>query len=246
MLWKDFLYFSKGERRALILLLILITIAGILLILSDQQRMRLKERMLSENYASSDTIKRLEQAHSESQQAIVLQKVTPKVKPPAVKPKETLSERVERLKPSYSKRYKKTTKFPAGTVVELNSADTLTLKKIPGIGSTFSKRIVKYRALLRGFYCVEQLAEVYGIDDERYESLKDWFTVDTLLIDRMPINQIEEAALRRHPYVNYQQSREIVRIRKQKGYLQSWDDLQLLEEFPPTAIDQLSHYFVFD
>ena len=35
MSWRDFLYYSKGERRGLIVLLCLITIAGILLLLNN-------------------------------------------------------------------------------------------------------------------------------------------------------------------------------------------------------------------
>ena len=36
--------------------------------------------------------------------------------------------------------------------LELNSVDTLALKQIYGIGSVLSKRIVKYRDLMGGFY----------------------------------------------------------------------------------------------
>ena len=39
----------------------------------------------------------------------------------------------------------RTQKFPAGTQVELNQADSLTLQKVPGIGPVFSRRIIKYR-----------------------------------------------------------------------------------------------------
>ena len=64
--------------------------------------------------------------------------------------------------------FQKQEKYPEGTIVELNGADTTTLKKIPGIGSSFARRITKYRELLGGFHHIEQLAEVYGIDEERY------------------------------------------------------------------------------
>ena len=75
-------------------------------------------------------------------------------------------------------------------MVELNEADTLTLKKIPGIGSTFARRIVRYRELLGGYYTVEQLAEVYGIDEERYIALYPWFRVDTTRLRPQSINQL--------------------------------------------------------
>ena len=42
-------------------------------------------------------------------------------------------------------------KYPAGTVVDLNSADTTELKKIPGIGSGIARMIAGYRQRLGGF-----------------------------------------------------------------------------------------------
>ncbi|MDR3127440.1 MAG: helix-hairpin-helix domain-containing protein [Tannerellaceae bacterium] len=73
-------------------------------------------------------------------------------------------------------------KFPPGTVVELNTADTATLQKVPGIGSTFSRRIVGYRRVLGRYRSVSQLQEIYGMDQERYEALKGWFYVDTTAV----------------------------------------------------------------
>ena len=48
----------------------------------------------------------------------------------------------------------------AAVMVELNSADTLELDKIRGIGPAFARRIVKYRERIGGFYKKEQLMEV--------------------------------------------------------------------------------------
>lgn len=42
-------------------------------------------------------------------------------------------------------------KYPPGTVVALNHADTTELKKIPGIGSSLARTIVDYRKQLGGF-----------------------------------------------------------------------------------------------
>jgi hypothetical protein len=57
-------------------------------------------------------------------------------------------------------RYKKSTsvysqKYPRGTVLELNNADTTSLKKIPGIGSTFAKRIINISDYIRRL-CISQ------------------------------------------------------------------------------------------
>ena len=51
-------------------------------------------------------------------------------------------------------------KYPEGTVIDLNAADTAELKRIPGIGSGLARMIVAYRNRLGGFYSVSQLQEV--------------------------------------------------------------------------------------
>ena len=142
--------------------------------------------------------------------------------------------------------YRQTTeKFPTGTIIELNQADTLTLKKIPGIGSTFARRIVGYRELLGGFYTGEQLAEVYGIDEERYNSLSPWFKVDTTRIRPLPVNQLSYKELLRHPYLNASQVRQLDRLRR-KAPLQSWNDFILLEEFSTVDYQRLRPYLSFE
>lgn len=47
-------------------------------------------------------------------------------------------------------------KYPEGTLVDLNEADTTELKKIPGIGSGIARMIVAYRKRLGGFYDMAQ------------------------------------------------------------------------------------------
>ena len=71
-------------------------------------------------------------------------------------------------------------KFPEGIRVELNTADTATLKKIPGIGSYYARRIVDYRNRLGGFVSVAQLKEM----GELPENIGRWFTVSPAYIVR--------------------------------------------------------------
>ena len=69
-------------------------------------------------------------------------------------------------------------KYPSGTIVSLNLADTTELKHIPGIGSSIARLIVNYRSRLGGFYRIEQLEEIH-LD---YRQLNDWFSIDTTYI----------------------------------------------------------------
>lgn len=144
------------------------------------------------------------------------------------------------------KSFNRSIKFPKGTVVEMNSADTTTLKKVPGIGSAFARRIVKYRELLGGFYSADQLSEVYGIDEERYRSLRGWFTADSSLISPIYVNNHTAKELVRHPYIDYKQARAIEKMVKRRGALKSIEELSLLDEFKEEDINRIRHYLSFE
>ncbi|MDR0743893.1 MAG: helix-hairpin-helix domain-containing protein, partial [Tannerella sp.] len=198
MLWRDFFYFSKGERRSLIVLLCLITVAGIILIWNDPpepgantgQADTLVDSGKSENVSiATDSRLSSQPSGGESSSSPAKPALSKKNAPSSGSrlsssspSSESVPERVKRLTSSSRPTYVRTEKFPKGTVVELNTADTVILKKVPGIGSAFSKRIVNYRNLLGGYYSVTQLSEVYGIDEEKYNALMPWFSADPSLI----------------------------------------------------------------
>lgn len=133
-------------------------------------------------------------------------------------------------------------KYPEGTLVDLNLADTTELKRIPGVGSTIARMVVEYRERLGGYYQVEQLAEL-RLDHER---LRPWFLVDTTRIHRLPINRLGVERLRRHPYLNFYQAKALVDYRRKRGDLHSLKPLSLLEEFTPADLERLSHYVSFE
>lgn len=161
MKWLDLFYFSKGERRALILLLFLVVGAWITVVFTRKTESGQVAHYISakDSIINNDTV-RLNDRNL-NQKTSAFKKERREFYKPWVGPKKGNS--------SYTR------KFAKGTVVEINSADTTVLKGVPGIGSTFANRIVKYRNLLGGFCHIEQLKEVYGIDEAKYELLKDWF-----------------------------------------------------------------------
>ena len=232
MNWRDLLYFSKGERRALTLLLSLIVISWLILWFTDRE-----DHSLNEAPAVADTII--------GKRDTLAKKDIPS--PNTTVPRQEKEPRRTEPKKTYTKKlFPQTEKYPSGTVVELNSADTTILKKVPGIGSTFARRIVKYRELLGGYVSVQQLTEVYGMDEERYEALKPWFIADSTFVRKLNVNQAPIRELYRHPYIDSQQARAINQLRRQKGRLTGWENLRLLEEFSEADRERLSHYLSFE
>ncbi len=61
--------------------------------------------------------------------------------------------------------------------VDLNKADKYALMEIPGIGEKLSQRIMEYRSKQGVFKEIEELKNIKGITDSRYEKIKDAFSI---------------------------------------------------------------------
>lgn len=136
----------------------------------------------------------------------------------------------------------KNEKYAAGTVLNLNLADTTELKKIPGIGSGIARLIVGRRKMLGGFYRIEQLKEIHL----NVDSLRGWFSIRTEDIQRINVNRAGVERLRAHPYINFYQAKAIVEYRRKKGKLKSLKPFALYEEFTEEDLERMGHYVCFE
>lgn len=130
-------------------------------------------------------------------------------------------------------------------VVELNSADTLTLQLLHGIGPAYARRIVRYRDRLGGFVSTDQLLEVYGFTPALLEHISPNLKLDKSAIRRVNINSIELKQLARHPYVEYYQARDIVQLRNNGVRFHSVDDLRAVPSMADTTLERLLPYLDF-
>ena len=103
-------------------------------------------------------------------------------------------------------------------IIELNSVDSIQLIKLPGIGPVFSQRIIKYRDLLGGFFSSKQLMEVYGIDSSKFKKISSFIRIDTSIIKKININEASFKKILKHPYINFEMTKQIVNSRKLKKY----------------------------
>ena len=132
-------------------------------------------------------------------------------------------------------------KLVPGQTVQLNTADTTALKHIPGIGSGFARRIVRYRQQLGGFVSVDQLREINGFP----ESALGYFQLGKVEISRLNVNQSTLNQLKAHPYLNFYQAKAITDYRRLHGPLQNIQQLRLLEEFKPEDLSRLAPYLAY-
>lgn len=133
-------------------------------------------------------------------------------------------------------------KYPAGTTVDINLADTTDLKKIPGIGSGIARLITGYRKQLGGFYQIEQLEEIHL----KSKNLQEWLTVHPQNIKQINLNKASVERLKAHPYFNFYQAKAIVEYRKKKGKLTSLKPFTLYDEFTEKDIERITPYICFE
>ena len=126
--------------------------------------------------------------------------------------------------------------------IVLNTADTAQLRKVPGIGHYFARKIVEYRERLGGYVSVQQLLEIENFPDTavNYFIIPDDTQLRKLNLSRLSLNE-----LKRHPYISFYQARAIVDYRRLHGPLESLQQLSLSRDFPPEAIRRLAPYVEF-
>ena len=138
--------------------------------------------------------------------------------------------------------FEKQEKLSEGTTLSLNEADTTQLKKIPGVGSYYAQKIVKYRERLGGFVSVSQINEVEGLPP----GIGRWFQLSSELhVKQLAINKATFKELVRHPYLSYEQTKAIVNHIRQYGPIRSWQDLRLYKEFSEDDFHRLTPYIKF-
>lgn len=255
MHWRDFLYYSPVEKVAiLILLLIIVFTFWLNVLLSNrkdvfmsipqndsliaaferlQENVEIENRKIELKSSISDSETKAEKASSSKK--IVDNKVV-----------STENKRTEKHPQKHE--YIRQEKFTFPNSISLNEKDTAEWKKIPGIGSAYSARIVKYGKLLGGYNSINQLKEVYGVDDELFRNIAFFVCDDSLdpaSCKKININELEFKEILAHPYINYEQTKVIMNLRRRIGRVESIDQLAMLDEFTAADIERIMPYIDF-
>lgn len=137
------------------------------------------------------------------------------------------------------------TSFSNKIPVELNTADSVDLITVKGIGPVFASRILKFREKAGGFNNIGQLLDVYGIDSAKFLGIAPQVSVDTTKVVRIDINHVTLENLKSHPYLNYYTAKAIIDKRIQSGKLESHDELYEIFKTRPDLFKKLLPYFEF-
>ena len=101
---------------------------------------------------------------------------------------------------------------------------------------------MKYRKYIKGFSTLDQLYEVYGLDSLVVDNVKNHFEIQKLPeLKKIKISEASLYDLSRIPYINKEESTEIIKLRtRQKKII--LEDLFHITGFDSLKISRISLY----
>ncbi len=137
-------------------------------------------------------------------------------------------------------------KKKATLVIEINTADSVELVRLPKIGPVLAGRIVNYRERLGGFTSLNQLKEIWGFKEDFLYDLEGKITLDPKLAKPILLNSIALVDLKKHPYFKYTLSQALVNYRIQHGPFKQVEELKNLKMVNDSIYQLILPYCVID
>ena len=164
-MFKDFFYFSRGDRRAILILSALLLIGVFCLWHSSQLPMQEENFVVADTAVLQTVEDSLHVAYGRKKRNSDAPSIDKGKRISINSPRAITDVRKGSIKASPSWRDERVRKFRSDTLLDLNTVDTLLLKRVPGIGSWRARRIVQFRDYLGGYSRVGQLLEIDGMPD---------------------------------------------------------------------------------
>ena len=139
--------------------------------------------------------------------------------------------------------YAQSNKFTSPTMVDINTADSALLTRIPGIGAVTARSIIRLRNKLGGFHSTGQLKQIDYLRDN--PELLSWLTASAIELKTIDINHATFNTLRQHPYITYDQARGITEVRRTHGSFRDLQALKGLGIFSDEELQRLAPYISF-
>ena len=134
---------------------------------------------------------------------------------------------------------------PLAGLIEINSADSATLRKVHGIGAKTVVAVMEYRKLLGGFVKKEQIAELKCVTEENFARISEQIYCDSCKISKIDINFAPASDFEVHPYMSKRALKLILEIRESKGGWNSIEEMQMDNIFTTEQAQAIAPYLLF-
>ena len=128
----------------------------------------------------------------------------------------------------------------------INTADSVDLVKIKGIGAYYAGEIVKHRKLLGGYLGMYQLMELYKMDSTRFAAWSKNLYYDEVPIVKISLNNADFKVFLNHPYIDFETTKYITTKRKKLGKFASLYELKDPQKMPDSLYQKILPYLKLD
>ena len=133
-------------------------------------------------------------------------------------------------------------KLSGDETMDINTADSAQLCRVPGIGPYFARQIIKYRRQLGGYVATEQLLQIENFPADAIA----WLVIsDTVGLQRLNVNKLSTRKLMKHPYMGYYRASDIENHKRIYGRVENIDALRKMPHFTDEDIRRLLPYLEF-
>jgi DNA uptake protein ComE-like DNA-binding protein len=126
-------------------------------------------------------------------------------------------------------------------LVDINTADSVSLLAVPGIGPYTASKILAEREELGGFHSLEQLIGIYPIDRKRFKDILPFLACEGQY-RVLNVNSVSLETLQRHPYLNYYQAKNVIDFRNKLRPFKSVDELLNIELLDSVLLSKIAPY----
>jgi competence protein ComEA len=139
-------------------------------------------------------------------------------------------------KPVFKKTIKTYTSF------DINTADTSVLIELPGIGSAYAAKVLKFRNAIGGFHDVNQIRETYGLSTEAADIIIKYAKIEKKH-QKIQINAVSSL---KHPFIKFPLNQRIIAYRKQHGSFKNADDMKAIVGMTDEQLQKMLPYLDFN
>lgn len=130
--------------------------------------------------------------------------------------------------------------------LDINTADSVSLINLPGLGPFYAKEIIRLREKLGGIRDYSQLSMIYKMSEENIDRIADVTFIDPATFSYININEVKLDRLGRHPYIKWKEAKTLLNYRFQHGPFLKLEDIKKCGVISDSTYLNLAPYLILE